>query len=194
MWCTAALFLTPSLAGADPVRGIEVLAPGPADSFGIVLRVVNHDAGTIRFATFDSSGTESTGDCGSCGPLTFGGSFNHVNGTAGTATLASTAELSWSYEFSNFGNSQFFQFNWDPDIESDPSYGAKVGEQLGLRIRIGTSAGEFSGVLGPGGPNGGLRALIASTSPTPVPEPGTLLLFGTAAAAGAVRTWRRRRA
>jgi hypothetical protein len=178
-------------AGADPIR-FELLAAGPAASTDIRLRLINHDALAILSATFDLSGTEAAAP--GIQPLVIGPpTFNEINGTGGSAAFSSASLVTWSYQFSSFTTGQFFQFNWDPDIPSDSSYGAVVAEQAGLRVTIATTAGNFSGVVGPGGPDGGLRAAIPSADPAPVPEPGSLVLCGIGLA-GLARKWQRRRA
>ena len=82
----------------------------------------------------------------------------------------------WRYDFPDaLDPGEFFEFNWDPDIVGDPSYGAIVSEQVGMSIDLITAVGTVSGVLAVDGDH--LSVVIPSPS---VPESSTILLLAQA--------------
>ncbi len=160
----------------------SITAAGPLTSSDINLSILNNDGFDLLKVTFDLSTTSK--------PLVFGGSFNLSGPAGGAATGFGVQNDSlWGFEFTGFNSGESFSFSWDPDIASNDSYGATVGEQDGMGITLETSGGTVSGKLVIVN-NDHLEAIIAS----PVSEPETTALIAVGLGFAGLVGRRRKRA
>ena len=121
-------------------------------------------------------GKESVSSLAGGVPLVFGGAFGLSGPPGGTAVgFGVQNDLTFGFNFTGFNTGESFSFGWDPDIATNPGYGAILSEADGTLVTLVTTGGTVSGTMHINA-NGGLSATI--NSPTAVPEPATLALLG----------------
>lgn len=160
------------------INSFDVTAPGPLNSGNIQVIIMDNDTFSIGRITFDTSGTHSIGD-GTPLVIDPAGPFNIVNNTGGTASFFGSG-TSWGFNFSSFDTGEDFSFNWDPDIASNPNYGAVISELVGTVVTIDVVGnGQVSGTMQIVGDTGNPFVGVNIPSPAEVPEPTTMLLIGS---------------
>ena len=170
------LILSSVITAALSAGTFTVTSPGPLTSTGIGVNIANNDGFDLLRVTFGLAGTTSTVGGQS---LVIGGHFSESGPPAGTFsyfqnTASGGGFLNFGYTFTGFNTGESFSFAWDPDIATDPSYGAAVSELDGMTVLLETSGGNVNGVMRIDQRAGNVSATIAS----PVPEPASLMMMG----------------
>lgn len=144
------------------------------NSVNINLQIQNRDTFDLLGIRFDLRPTVSLGD-GT--PLIFDnavGLFSVVStGVASWALNTVPSGAGFGIDFTGFNFGDSFGFNFDPDIASNPAYGAVISELDGTLVTLLTSGGVVSGTL-----EAGTRLSASILSPIPEPEIYAMLAAG----------------
>ena len=146
------------------------------DSTDIRTVIRNQDGQPLDSILFDLSTTTSNAPGNP--PLVIDGSPFDVYAAQVDSYSFFSSGGSFGFNFTGFNDGDVFRFSWDPDISTDPLYGAVNEELDGALITVYTTFGSSSGTMQTRAFTDRVIARIPSPDTAPVPEPSTILLMG----------------